>query len=99
MPGALSVVATVLAAVASGLAGRWAAAAAAVIAALALVIWLGIYRRVNAPVNRELTAAAQDGRVPENARALQTRWDSVITARFTLQGIALAALCGVLALP
>ena len=39
------------------------------------------------------------GRVPQDARALQTRWDSVITWRAVLQGIAVAALCAVLALP
>jgi hypothetical protein len=60
---------------------------------------LGLGQKVNAPINRELTAAAQEDRVPENARALQTRWDSVIIARAALQGIAVAALCAVLALP
>lgn len=99
IPGALSVIATVLAAATSALAERWAATAAALVAAVALVVWLTIYRKVNAPINRELTAAANEGRVPENARALQIRWDSVITIRFVLQGVALAALCAVLALP
>lgn len=99
IPGALSVIATVLAAGACALSGRWLAMAAGLVATVALLIWLAIYRMVNAPINRELTAAALENRVPENARALQTRWDSVITARVVLQGIAVAALCGVLALP
>lgn len=99
IPGILSVVATVSAAGASALSERWLATAAALVATVVLVAWLAIYLRVNAPINRELTAAAQENRVPENARALQTRWDSVITARAGLQGIAVAALCAVLALP
>jgi hypothetical protein len=89
----------VLAAGASALSERWLATAAALVATVALVVWLAIYKKVNAPINRELTAAALENRVPENARALQTRWDSVITARVVLQGIAVAALCGVLSLP
>jgi hypothetical protein len=99
IPGILSVVATVLAAGASALSGRWLPTAAALVATAALVVWLAIYMRVNAPVNRALTTAAQEGRVPQDARALQTRWDSVITSRAVLQGIAVAALCAVLALP
>jgi hypothetical protein len=99
VPGILSVVTTILAGGASALSGRWPAAAAALVATAALVAWLAIYQRVNAPVNRVLTAAAQEGRVPQDARALQTRWDSVITWRAVLQGIAVAALCAVLALP
>ena len=99
VPGILSVVTTTLAGCASALGGRWLPAAAAFGATAALVAWLAIYKRVNAPVNRVLTAAAQEGRVPQDARALQTRWDSVITWRAVLQGVAVAALCVVLALP
>jgi hypothetical protein len=99
IPGVLGVVATVLAAGAAALSERWMATAAALVATVVLVVWLALYHTVNAPINRELTAAAQEGRVPANARALQTRWDSVITARAVLQGIAVAALCAVLALP
>ena len=98
VPGVLSVVATVLAVGATALGGHWAAMVAALVAAVALVVWLLIYRTVNAPINAELTAAAQENRVPENARALQTRWDSVIVARAVLQGVAVAALCVVLIL-
>jgi hypothetical protein len=32
-------------------------------------------------------------RVPNNARQLQARWDSVIDARVALQAVALVALC------
>lgn len=99
VPGALSVIATVLTAITAALSTRWLATAAALTATAALVTWLLIYRTVNAPINRELTKAAQENRVPTNARALQTRWDSVITTRAVLQGVAVAALTATLPLP
>ncbi|HVV12239.1 DUF1772 domain-containing protein [Amycolatopsis sp.] len=99
LPGILSVVATVLTAVASAFGQRWAATIAAGAAAVILLVWLAIYFTVNAPINRRLTAAAMEDRVPENARALQRRWDSVINLRAVLQGAAVAALCVVLAAP
>jgi hypothetical protein len=63
-----------------------------------LAAWLVIYARISAPVNHALTAAATAGDVPPGARALQRRWDRVITARAILQGIAVAALCAALIL-
>jgi hypothetical protein len=99
IPGILSVVGAALAACAAAISGRWLPTAAALVAVAALVVWLVIYRQVNVPVNRALTAAARAGRVPQDARALQARWDSVIMSRAVLQGIAVAALCVVLALP
>jgi hypothetical protein len=44
-------------------------------------------------VNTALSSSALADRVPDDARQLQARWDSVINARVTLQTIALAALC------
>ena len=99
VPGVLSVIAAALAAVTAGTAGRAAAAATAGAAVAALVVWLIIYLRISAPVNRTLTAAAASGQVPPGARSLQRRWDSVITARAILQAAALAGLCAALALP
>jgi hypothetical protein len=96
IPGVLSVVAAVLATVASAVAGHWSATVAASVATAALLSWLAIYFRINAPINRTLTEAAQEGRVPEDARALQTRWDSVIYVRALLQGLAVAGFCIVL---
>lgn len=75
---------------------HWAQAVAAGIAVAALVIWLVLYTRVSAPINRQLTAAADTGRTLSNARALQVKWDSIIGARAALQGLAVAALCVVL---
>jgi len=61
-----------------------------------LVIWLALYARVSAPINRQLTAAADADQQLPNGRALQAKWDRIIGARAVLQGLALAALCVVL---
>ncbi|WP_020520073.1 DUF1772 domain-containing protein [Catelliglobosispora koreensis] len=98
IPGILSIVATVLATATSAFAELWLAFAAGAVATIALLTWLTIYKRVNEPINREFTAAVREDRMPDNTRELQTRWDSVIVLRVTLQGIALAALCAVLVL-
>ena len=58
-----------------------------------LLVWLALYLRVSAPINRQLTAAAQACDVPANARVLQANWDRVINARAALQGLAVCALC------
>ena len=73
--------------------GRWVSTAAGALATLALIIFAVVYTRVSKPVNTALTAAALADRVPNDARQLQARWDSVINARVALQTIALAALC------
>ncbi|MFE2599022.1 prepilin-type N-terminal cleavage/methylation domain-containing protein [Streptomyces sp. NPDC059396] len=52
----------------------------AILATLALIIFLAIYTRVSKPVNTALTEAAVADRVPDDARQLQARWDSVIDA-------------------
>jgi hypothetical protein len=65
-------------------------------ALILLLVWLTLYARVSAPINRQLTAAADTGQVLPNARALQAKWDRIIGARAMLQGLALAALCVVL---
>jgi hypothetical protein len=93
IPGILSVAATVLTAVTSAISGHWPATAAASTATAALLTWLAIYTTINAPINKQLTQAAHEGRVPPNARDLQTRWDSVIYLRAALQGVAVAGLC------
>ncbi|MGP0024833.1 MAG: hypothetical protein ACLPKE_15960 [Streptosporangiaceae bacterium] len=45
-----------------------------------------------------LTAAAHDGRIPGDARALQRQWDHVINARAALLTVAVASLCAALIL-
>ena len=73
------------------------AAAGGALAALAVIIFIAVYTQVAKPVNTALTAAALAHRVPDNARELQARWDSVINGRVALQTIALVALCVALA--
>ena len=74
-------------------AGHWVSTATAALATLALIIFAGVYTRVSKPVNTALTAAAIADRVPDDARELQARWDSVIDLRVALQTLALAAPC------
>jgi hypothetical protein len=71
--------------------GRWAQAVAAGSAVGLLVLWL--YLRVSAPINHQLTAAADHPELPTDALALQRSWDKVITTTAALQGMAVAALC------
>jgi hypothetical protein len=99
LPGALGITAAALAAITAAIAGHAAAAATAAAAVTAQAVWLIIYLSISAPVNHALTSAAKTGQVPADARSLQHRWDSVITARAILQAAAAAALCAALAVP
>jgi Domain of unknown function (DUF1772) len=96
VPGAIGVVAAIASTALAALAGQWAQAIAAGIAVVLLLVWLLLYTRVSAPINRQLTAAADSGQVLTNVRVLQANWDQVISTRAILQGLALAALCVVL---
>ena len=78
VPGALGLIATILATTAAALARRGAATVAAAAAGVALIVWLLIYGRISAPINHKLTTAAHAGRTPPDARSLQRRWDQVI---------------------
>lgn len=93
VPGAIGTVAAVASAGLAAAATNWAKTILASFAVVLLLAWLLLYARVSAPINRELTAAAQSGQVPPNVRELQARWDRVITVRAILQGLAVAALC------
>jgi hypothetical protein len=73
-----------------------AQSAAAGLAVGLLVVWLVIYLRVSAPINRQLVAAVDRSGAAVDARGLQRDWDAVITIRAVLQGSALAALCAAL---
>lgn len=97
VPGVLSVIAAALSAAIAGIDGRWLEAIAAATGLALLLIWLMLYLRVSAPINRRLTAAVKAGDVPRNARGLQSDWDRIIVARAVLQGLAIAALCLALA--
>ena len=96
LPGVLGIIATATSAVLAMVAANWVQAIAAAAALALLLIWLLLYTRVSAPINRQLTAAAEAGQPLPNGRALQTKWDSIIGTRAGLQGLAVAALCVVL---
>ncbi|GAA4536120.1 DUF1772 domain-containing protein [Mycobacterium paraffinicum] len=96
VPGVLGVVATATSAVLATVAAHWAQAIAAGVALVLLLVWLALYTKVSAPINRRLTAAAGSSRRLPEGRALQEKWDSIIGARATLQGLAVATLCVVL---
>ncbi|WP_111511286.1 DUF1772 domain-containing protein [Mycobacterium kyogaense] len=93
LPGVLGIAGAVVPTVAGAVAGHWAQTVAAGTASVALLMWLVLYTRVSAPINRQLTAAAEAGRTLTNGRALQAKWESIITARAVLQGVAVAAAC------
>jgi len=93
LPGAVGIVAAAASAVLAALAGRWAEAVPASTALALLLIWLVLYARISAPINRQLSVAAEAGDTPPNARLLQAKWDRIINARATIQGLAVAALC------
>ena len=98
VPGVLGIVAAATGAVLAAVAAHWAQAIAAAVALLLLLVWVALYARVSAPINRQLTAAAEVDRPLPNGRALQANWDRIIGARAVLQGLAVAALCLVLAI-
>jgi hypothetical protein len=93
IPGVVGMVAAAASAALAAAAGRWTTAIIAATALALLLVWLVVYIRVSAPINRQLTAAAQARNVPANARALQANWDRVINARAVLQGLAVCVLC------
>ena len=96
LPGAAGTVAAAAAAICAGLAGHAAAAALAGAALVTLLGWLGLYLRIAAPINRRMTKAARDHETPADIRALQKRWNSIITTRAVLQGSAMALLIAAL---
>jgi hypothetical protein len=96
IPGVISILTTALAiAITDSAPARIGGA----IALAALLVWLVIYLRVSAPINKRLRAAAASHTVPVDTKNLQQRWDSVIWARATLQAIALAGLLTIIITP
>jgi hypothetical protein len=93
VPGVLGLAGSAAACVLAAVAGRSVASVAAGLALVLLVVWLLLYVRISAPINRTLTAAAAEQTTPSNARTLQHDWDRIITPRAILQGLAVAALC------
>ena len=97
LPGAVSVIAAAASTLAAGIAGHALQAAVTGAALIALLVWLALYIRIAAPINRALTEAAVAHETPTNARAMQQRWDSIIDLRVALQTAAVALLICVLA--
>lgn len=97
LPGATSILAAAASALAAGIAGYPVQALLTAAALGALLIWLALYIRIAAPINRELTRAAATHEIPPNARAMQQRWDTIINLRVALQTTALALLVSALA--
>lgn len=93
VPGVLGLVAAAISAVFAAASGRWAQAGAAGTSVVLLLVWLLVYLRVSAPINRQLVAGVDRPEVSTDAQALQRNWDKVITIRATLQGLAVAGLC------
>src|ERR1700741_2962850 len=61
VPGGLGVLSTAVTAELATVATHWAQAIAAGAALVLLLVWLVLYTRVSAPINRQLTAAADAG--------------------------------------
>lgn len=93
IPGVLGGVAAIASAALFAVGNQWAQTITASFAVVILLAWIVLYARVSAPINRQLTQAADSGQVPSNARVLQFNWDRIIDARAILQGLALTALC------
>ena len=91
--GVLSVVSALATTLVAFIAGHVAAGVIAAVGLAALLIWLLLFARISAPINRVLTAASLANETPANARELQARWDSIINLRAVLQGLAVAAFC------
>lgn len=92
VPGVLGVVGAASSAALAAVAGHWGQSVVAGSALVLLLIWLVLYLRVSAPINRRLTAASDAGHALPNGRALQAKWDRIIGARAILQGLAVAVL-------
>ena len=93
IPGIVGIVGAAATTVSAALSGRPVTSALAAAALVLLIVWLVLYLRISAPINRTLTAAAEAGDVLPNVRDLQRAWDRIIIPRALLQGIALLALC------
>jgi hypothetical protein len=93
LPGVVGLLGAAASAALFGVTGHWANTIAALAAIAMLLVWLMLYLRISAPINKRLTSAARTGDAPSNARVLQRNWDRIITARAALQGAALIAMC------
>lgn len=96
--GAVATVTTVLSGVAAAVAGSYVSAVLVGTGLVSAIVWLVIFGRISAPINKVMTAAAVADETPGEIRDLQRRWDRVINLRAVLQGYVVLALCLALAL-
>jgi hypothetical protein len=92
VPGVIGLVASAVAGVLFAVGGHTPTMILAGTATLLWIVWLLLYVRISAPINRRLTAAADEHETPADARALQHGWDSIIWLRATLLGLVVLAL-------
>jgi Zn-dependent protease with chaperone function len=93
IPGILGVLFAALACVVAVLSGNALSALLSGSALVLLVVWLVVYLRISAPINRAFTTASERGEPLRDARSLQYQWERIIVARAVLQGLAILALC------
>ncbi len=92
VPGVIALLFSAVATALAAVTGHWSASVAAGLALILLVVWMILYARISAPINRVLTASVDNHETPANARMLQHNWDRIIVLRATLQGVAVLAL-------
>ena len=85
-PGIIGILAAAVTTTVAAIRGSVPGAIAAGVALISMLVWLRLYLHVAAPINRGFTAAAMAHETPDNARELQSRWDSIITPRALLMG-------------
>ncbi|ARZ67262.1 hypothetical protein SMD11_1601 [Streptomyces albireticuli] len=98
-PGTVGLIAAIAGTVIAAAQGETVSAVAGGVACVALLAWLGFFNKVVAPANRALTRAADTGGTATDVRALQRRSDGVLGALICCQGLALVALCVMIAAP
>ncbi len=94
--GILGVVFTAITAALAFIAGTPVPGILAGLALLLLVSWLVLFTWISKPINARLSAAAMADEALPEARELQDRWESIITPRAVIQGLAMLLLCSVL---
>jgi hypothetical protein len=91
VPGVLGLVASAVSGILFVIAGHALSAFIAGAAALLWIVWLILYVRISAPINRLLTAAADRHETAVDARGLQRGWDRIIWLRAALLALAVLA--------
>jgi hypothetical protein len=92
IPGVVSLLFAAIATVSAATTGHATPAIAAGSALVLLIVWMVLYVRISAPINRRLTQAVDAHETLPGVRGLQRDWDRIITLRATLQGLALLGL-------